>query len=217
MNTTEELLENTEAQEEMVLPATDVNPDSDDEMEIPEDYFADVKEEDFVDTDAEEDTDIFQMDFSDVEEEERKEAEREAQKELKKQAKKERGWFTLLVRIMTIVMGPILIISLFYIIDSVASAKKLTHQLVQGEMQSLTISAVETFSITRGDYAYTDGVFSKGTTNLDTMYEYLNNMSEKAGADVMVFFGDTCVMTTFRTEIRIPGFRSIPPLTKIFC
>ena len=200
MNTTEELLENTEAQEEMVLPATDVNPDSDDEMEIPEDYFADVKEEDFVDTDAEEDTDIFQMDFSDVEEEERKEAEREAQKELKKQAKKERGWFTLLVRIMTIVMGPILIISLFYIIDSVASAKKLTHQLVQGEMQSLTISAVETFSITRGDYAYTDGVFSKGTTNLDTMYEYLNNMSEKAGADVMVFFGDTCVMTTFRDE-----------------
>ena len=200
MNTTEELLENTEAQEEMVLPATDVNPDSDDEMEIPEDYFADVKEEDFVDTDAEEDTDIFQMDFSDVEEEERKEAEREAQKELKKQAKKERSWFTLLVRIMTIVMGPILIISLFYIIDSVASAKKLTHQLVQGEMQSLTISAVETFSITRGDYAYTDGVFSKGTTNLDTMYEYLNNMSEKAGADVMVFFGDTCVMTTFRDE-----------------
>ena len=203
MNTTEELLETTEVQEEAILSATDVNPDPDDDMEIPADYFADVKEEDFVDTDAEEDTDIFQMDYSDVEEEEAREAEREAQKELKKQqkqAKKEKGWFTLMLRILVIVMGPILVISLFYIIDSVSSAKKLTHQLVQGEMQGLTVSAVEAFTITRGDYTYEDGVFSKGTTDLETMYEYLDNMSEKAGADVMVFFGDTCVMTTFRDE-----------------
>ncbi|MBQ8846449.1 MAG: hypothetical protein IJ006_04840, partial [Lachnospiraceae bacterium] len=192
MNTTEELLETAEVQEEVILPATDATPDQDDEMEIPEDYFADVKDEDFVASDFEDDAeDIFRMDFSDVEEEEAKEAERAARKELKKQAKKDRGWFTLLVRIMTIVMGPILIISLFYIIDSVSSAKKLTHQLVQGEMQSLTVSAVEAFSVTRGDYTYADGVFSKGTTDMDTMYEYLNNMSEKAGADVMVFFGDT--------------------------
>lgn len=205
MNTTEELLETAEVQEEVILPATDANPEPDDEMEIPEDYFADVKDEDFVASDFEDDAeDIFRMDFSDVEEEEAKEAERAARKELKKQAKKERGWFTLLVRIMTIVMGPILIISLFYIIDSVSSAKKLTHQLVQGEMQSLTVSAVEAFSVTRGDYTYADGVFSKGTTDMDTMYEYLNNMSEKAGADVMVFFGDTCVMTTFKDENGVP-------------
>ncbi len=201
MNTTEELLETTEAQEDVILSATAANPD--DEMEIPEDYFADVKEEDFVATDAEEDADIFQMDFSDVEEEEAREAERAAQKELKKQqkqAKKEKGWFTLMFRILLLVMGPILVISLFYIIDSVSSAKKLTHQLVQGEMEGLTVSAVEAFSYTRGDYSYTDGVFYKGTTDLESMYEYLDNMSEKADVDVMVFFGDTCVMTTFRDE-----------------
>ncbi len=204
MNTTEELLETTEAQEDVILSATDVNPDPDDEMEIPEDYFADVKEEDFVETDAEEDADIFQMDFSDVEEEEAKEAEREAQKELKKQqklAKKEKGWFTLILRIFLIVMGPILVISLFYIIDSVSSAKKLTHQLVQGEMEGLTISAVEAFTVyTHGDYSYADGVFYKGTTDMEPMYEYLDDMSEKAGVDVMVFLGDTCVMTTFKDE-----------------
>lgn len=200
---TEELFETTEAQEDVAVAAEAVNPDPDEEMEIPEDYFADVKEEDFVAADAEDDVDIFQMDFSDVEEEEVREAEREAQKELKKQekqAKKAKGWFTLMIRILVIVMGPILVISLFYIIDSVSSAKKLTHQLVQGEMQGLTVSAVEAFTITRGDYKYEDGVFSKGTTDMDTMYEYLDNMSEKAGADVMVFFGDTCVMTTFRDE-----------------
>ena len=195
MNTTEELLETTEVQEEAILSATDVNPDPDDDMEIPADYFADVKEEDFVDTDAEEDTDIFQMDFSDVEEEEAREAEREAQKELKKQekqAKKEKGWFTLMLRILVIVMGPILVISLFYIIDSVSSAKKLTHQLVYGEMEGLTISAVEAFTVyTHGDYSYTDGVFYKGTTDMEPMYEYLDDMSEKAGVEIIVMLDDT--------------------------
>jgi len=204
MNTTEELLENTEVSEEELIPATDVNPDPEDEMEIPEDYFADVKEEEFVATDDEEDEDIFQMDFSDVEEDEIKEAEREAQRELKKQmwqARKEKGWFTLMLRILVIVMGPILVISLFYIIDSVSSAKKLTHQLVNGEMEGLTISAVEAFTVyTHGDYSYTEGVFYKGTTDMEPMYEYLDDMSKKAGVDVMVFFGDTCVMTTFKDE-----------------
>ena len=204
MNTTEELLGTADAQEEEIVPATDVNPDPDDEMVIPEDYFADVKEEDFVDADAEEDTDIFQMDFSDVEEEEVREAEREAQKELKKQqkqAKKEKGWFTLMLRILVIVMGPILVISLFYIIDSVSSAKKLTHQLVYGEMEGLTISAVEAFTVyTHGDYSYTDGVFYKGTTDMESMYEYLDDMSEKAGVEIIVMLGDTCVMTTYLDE-----------------
>jgi cytoskeletal protein RodZ len=164
MNTTEELLENTEVQEDVVLPATDETPDLDDEMEIPENYFADVKDEDFVATDTEEDMSIFQMDFSDVEEEEVKEAEREAQKELKKQqklAKKAKGWFTLLVRIMVIVMGPIFVISLFYIIDSVSSAKKLTHQLVNGEMQALTVSAGRAKRLTHSAAASNASVESK--------------------------------------------------------
>lgn len=201
---TEELLETTEAQAGAVVSATDVNPDRDEEMEIPEDYFADVNDADFVAAESEDDADIFQMDFSDVEKEEAREAEREAQKELKKQekkAKKAKGWFTLMLRILVIVMGPILVISLFYIIDSISSAKKLTHQLVQGEMEGLTVSAVEAFTVyTHGDYSYADGVFLKGSTDMEPMYEYLDDMSEKADVDVMVFFGDTCVMTTFQDE-----------------
>ena len=198
MNTTEELFETTEEPAGAAL-----TPDPE-ELEIPEDFFKDVDEEDFITDDSDDsdiDTDIFQMDFSDVEEEEAKEAEREAKKLLKKQQNKEKHWFTLMVRIMAIVLGPILIISLFYIIDSVSSAKKLTHKLVYGEMEGLTISAVEAFTVyTHGDYAYSDGVFYKGTTDMEPMYEYLDDMSEKAGVDVMVFFGDTCVMTTFADE-----------------
>lgn len=198
MNTTEELFETTEEPAGAAL-----TPDPE-ELEIPEDFFKDVDEEDFITDDSDDsdiDTDIFQMDFSDVEEEEAKEAEREAKKLLKKQQNKEKHWFTLMVRIMAIVLGPILIISLFYIIDSVSSAKKLTHKLVYGEMKGLTISAVEAFTVyTHGDYAYSDGVFYKGTTDMEPMYEYLDDMSEKADVDVMVFFGDTCVMTTFADE-----------------
>ncbi len=202
MNTTEELLEKTEELTEASVP-TDVNPVAGEEMEIPEDFFADVKDEDFVTVDYEDDidTDIFKMDFSDVEEEEAREAEREAQKALKKEQKKNRGWLTLMVRIMILVLGPVLLVSLFFMLDSASSAKKLTHKLVHGEMEGLTVSAVEAFTVyTHGDYSYSDGVFYKGTTDMEPMYEYLDDMSEKADVDVMVFFGDTCVMTTHQDE-----------------
>ncbi len=207
MDTTEEILKPAEASEETsVTENTNITPDTDMDMELPEGFFDGVEEEKFSDDDTE-DEDFFDMDFSDVEEEEAREAakeaakaERKALKERKKQERKERGWFTLLVRILTIVLGPILILSLFYIICSGTSAKKLTHKLVQGEMEALTISAVEAFMEFRGDFSYVDGVFYKGTTDMVQMYEYLDNMSEKAGVDIMVFFGDTCVMTTFKDE-----------------
>ena len=215
MNTTDELLEVTEEQEACSVPAeeqgddsvpaeVDAAPAQEEELEIPEDFFDDVKEEDFIADDSDDsdiDTDIFKMDFSDVEKDEAKEAEREAKKVLRKQMWKEKRWFTLMARILTIVLGPILVLSIFYIAMSASSSKKLTHQLVQGEMEAITLSAVEAFTLFgRGDYSYTDGVFYKGTASMEPMYEYLDYMGEKAGVDVMIFFGDTCVMTTFKDE-----------------
>lgn len=224
MNTTEEIFETGEGQAEAsVVTEAEISPDED--MGLPENFFDGVKEEDFViddsddsdefgaydfeddgfeEDDGSEDDDaaeLFEMDFSDVEEEEAKELLKEEKKAQKKAQRKEKGFFTLMVRIFSIVMGPILVLSLFYIIDSAASAKKLTHELVYGEMEGLTISAVEAFTVfTHGDYSYTDGVFYKGTTDMEPMYEYLDNMSEKAGVDIEVIFGDTCVMTTFQDE-----------------
>lgn len=216
MNTTDELLEATDVVADAATPVdADVNPIGEEELEIPEDFFADVKDEEFVANDSEDDDgDIFQMDFSDVEAEEARETARAERKILKKmlreERKKTRRLFPLLVRILVIVLGPILVLSIFYIACSRSSAKKLTHQLVHGEMEAVTLSAVEAFTLYgRGDYSYADGVFYKGTASMEPMYEYLDYMSEKAGVDVMVFFGDTCVMTTFKDENGEPyaGFK----------
>jgi len=201
MNTTEELFETAEGQAEVPV-TSDTNPETGGASES---FFDDVKEEGFVTDDSDDNADIFKMDFSDVEEEEIREAEKAKRKVERKEARikkrQERRLFTLLVRILVIVMIPILVLSFFYIISSRVSAKKLTHQLVYGEMEGLTISAVEAFTVyARGDYSYTDGVFYKGTTDMTPMYEYLEDVGEKAGVDVMVFFGDTCVMTTFKDE-----------------
>ncbi len=207
MNTTDELLEATEVVTDAATPVdADVNPIEEGELEIPEDFFTDVKDEEFVATDAEDDdADIFQMDFSDVEAEEARETAKAERKILKKmlreERKKNRRLFPLLVRILLIVLGPILVLSIFYTVSSRFSAKKLTHQLVHGEMEAVTLSAVEAFTLYgRGDYSYVDGVFYKGAASMEPMYEYLDYMSERAGVDVMVFFGDTCVMTTFKDE-----------------
>ncbi len=213
MNTTDDFLENAAEQEELLEAAvTNETPDTGDDMDIPENFFAGVNEEDFVAVDAQEDEEddtedagvLFEMDYSDVEREDAKEEERLRKKELKaeaKKARKEKTFFNLMVRILALVMGPVIAISMFYIIDSVSSAKKLTHELVYGEMEGLTVSAMEAFTVVaHGDYSYADGTFYKGTTDMEMMYEYLDDMGEKAGVDVMVIFGDTIVMTTHKDE-----------------
>ena len=209
MNTTDDFLEKDAEQEEFLDAAvTNETPEAGDDMDIPESFFAGVNEEDFVAVDAEDDAEdteedegvLFEMDYSDVEKEDAKEEERLRKKELKaeaKKARKEKTFFNLMVRILALVMGPVIVLSMYYIIDSVSSAKKLTHELVYGEMEGLTVSAVEAFTVVaHGDYSYSDGTFYKGTTDMEMMYEYLDDMGEKAGVDVMVIFGDTIVMTT---------------------
>ena len=202
MNRTEDFFENAEGQAD-ALRATEVVPDIDDELEIPKNFFAGVKEEDFIADDSEEDVEMFDMDFSDIEEEEKKEeAKKVAKEERKAKAKEKRrkaAGFTLTKRILALVIGPLLAVSLFYIIDSVSSVRKLTHELMKEEMAGLTMSAVEAFTVhARGDYSYSDGVFYKGTTNLEEeMHQYLNDMSDKTDVDIAVVFGDTCVLSSF--------------------
>ncbi|MGN1085087.1 MAG: methyl-accepting chemotaxis protein [Lachnospiraceae bacterium] len=198
MNTTDETLENMQEQENVTVAGTEPNaePDTERGIEIPEDYFKGIEDEAFAEDETAEDVafDMFEMDFSDVEEEEKKEAEK-----AEKKAKKRR--FTLTARLLAIALAPIILLGLFYIVKSKSSAAKLTHELVQKEMEGLAVSAAETFTVyARGDYSYENGVFSKGTTDLSPLYEYLDDIAEKKKLDITVFLGDTCVMTTQKDE-----------------
>lgn len=197
MDTMEEVLENESGQDSRI--DTKMKSNAEPEAEIPEGYFKGIENEVFSEAAAAEDTDfaMFEMDFSDVEEEEA----REAKKAERKTANTHRSWYTLIMRILSIAMLPIVILSLFYIIDAALNTRKLTHDLVHSEMESITVSAVETLAIhARGDYSYTDGVLYKGTTDMSEMYEYLDDMSEKAGVDIKIFFGDSCVMASREDE-----------------
>ena len=200
MRTADEFLKKTDEQAEaLLLTEPEVEPE---ELEIPANFFKGVKDEDFMAGDSDEVADVFDMDFSDIEKEEAKEAAKVVAKKEKKKKKAEKkaknARFTLLKRILLIVLGPIVLLSVFYIVDSVASANKLSHQLMQGEMKSLTLSAVEAFTVhARGDYSYTDGVLYKGTTDMDEMHQYLDDMHEKTDVDIAVVLGDTCVMSSF--------------------
>jgi len=210
MNTTGDFLE--QAAEQEVMPdsaVTNETSDIEEEMDIPENFFAGLEEEEFITDDSEENSDsdvLFEMDYSDVEREDAKEEEKLRKKEAKKEvrdaakkARKEKTFFNLMARILALVMGPVIALSMFYIVDSVSSAKKLTHELVYGEMEGLTVSAVEAFTVVaHGDYSYSGGKFYKGATDMEMMNEYLDDMGEKAGVDVMVIFGDTIVMTTHK-------------------
>lgn len=202
MSTTEEMFENAQEQE-AVSAAPEAEPG---EMELPEDFFEGVEEEEFADgEDVADDTDIYNMDFTDVELEEAKELEREAAREAARLARierrKTRSWFNLMVRILAIVLGPILVISVFFICDSLSSTKSLAHGLVRDKMEGIAVSVSEAFTVyARGDYHVEDGILYKGTVSLESEYEFLDDMSEKADVDTVVFFGDTAVMATKKNE-----------------
>lgn len=187
MSTTDEMLQNTE----VAGKVTEVIPDD----------TACLNDMAAVHNKEEESEFDFEMDYSDIEAEEAKEALKAAKKAEKKARKKKKMNWGLTIRIIGIVMVPIYVLSIFYIADSIASAKKLTHGLVRSEMETLTVSATETFTVyARGDYNYTDGVFYKGETSMEPMYEYLDDMGQKTELDVRVYFGDTCVMTNKKDE-----------------
>lgn len=193
MNTTEELLEN----EPEHGTGTAITPDAEQGAELPADRPEEISVFEEEASADEADFAMFDMDFSDVEAEE----EREARRAERKAANANKSWYTLVVRILAIAALPIVILSLFYLISSSVSTKKLVHKLMHSEMKNLAVSAAETFAVhARGDYSYTDGVFYKGTTELSALSEYLDDMGEKADVDIMVFFGDTCVMTTQRED-----------------
>lgn len=205
MNTTEDILKATESEE-----IKELVPETEQEIEIPEDYFKGMDEmlETATDGDDDESEYDFDMDFADIEKEEAKEAEKAAKKLEKKEKREKSGggklprWvYGLIPRILGIVLTPILVLSIFYITDSVSSAKKLTHDLVKGEVETVTKATVEAFTVfARGDYSYSGGKFLKGTTELTPMYEYLDEMAEKSDVDIMIFLNNTCVMTTHTDE-----------------
>jgi len=89
MNTTDELFETTEELADASVVAEEtVIPESEEEMDIPENYLAGVSDKDFVANDSAndsaDDSDMFVMDYSDIEKEDAKEAEKAERKILKK-------------------------------------------------------------------------------------------------------------------------------------
>lgn len=197
MNLTDELISNTEEQQETAVAANDNN-------------FGMETVETGKNKQSEADSEYeFEMDYSDVEAEEAREALKAAKREERKAARKKRkmNW-GLTLRILGVAMVPIYVLSIFYIADSISSTKKISQGLVKDELQALTLSTVETLTVyARGDYSYADGVLYKGETSLEPMYEYLDDMGEKANADVMVYFGENCAMTTHKDEngVRLTG------------
>lgn len=190
MNTTDDFVTDTKEPEEVL--SSEALQEQSEESGIPEEMRIELDEGDLVASNSDEDVDAadFHMDFTDVELEEKREAIRAAIR-----AKKHK--YGLTFRILLLVLSTQAILCLFFIVAALLSSRSLAKNVVKDELEGYAVSASSAFATyVHGDFSYADGVFLKGDTNLDAMYEYIDEISRKTGAVLKVYYGTECVMST---------------------
>lgn len=146
----------------------------------------------FISSDSEEDTEaaIFDIDYEKIERQEAKETARmERLKQLCPSG--------LSLKLVLVVLGLIVIQGIVYISGARVSAKAVARKMAKDELAGYAISAAGAFATyVHGDFSYEDGVFKKGDTDLEGMYEYIDEINRKNDVTVKVYFGTDCVMAS---------------------
>lgn len=178
-----------------------------DTLEVPEGYFSEKDEETQNEVDSSEFTD-FTMNYSDIEKEEKK-------KEQKKKQHLDKGRqvkFSLLYRITAIVTVPMIILILFFSLFLMLSTERLTKPYAKDQLNALTSSVTEAFAVaSRGDFHLQNGVLMKGESELSLVQDFMDEMANRSGNVLSVYYGDTCVMTSVNPETKERAGKSAIP------
>lgn len=114
--------------------------------------------------------------------------------------KKKKG-FSFRQRIMSMVIGPLAIVSVCIGIVSIMSVRNLGLNNMKEELSTFTYATLQTMETLNSEkYTYTNGVFKKGDMTISGNHIIVDALQEGTGLEVTVFAGDTRVCTTLRDE-----------------
>lgn len=100
-------------------------------------------------------------------------------------------------RIMMMVVGPLLIVSLCIGIVSVLSVRQLGLNNMQEELSTFTFAVLQSMEALNNDkYTNVNDVFKKGDTVISGNHTIVDALKDETGLEVTVFAGDTRVCTT---------------------
>ena len=105
-------------------------------------------------------------------------------------------------KMVTLAIIPILILSIFSVLQSYKDQKELARLLSQQKMQASIVGVSELLNtMDAGDYKVEDGIYKKGNYNMQNIESSIKQILENSGISIAFFYG-TEVMATASTEKR---------------
>lgn len=110
---------------------------------------------------------------------------------------KGKGKFRFRLRILAMILGPVMAISIFVGVVAVLSVNSVGVSRMHDELYTFCVSTYERYAALNDDkYTTNNGVLMKGNVKISGNYEVIDFLKEETGLETTVFAGDTRVSTT---------------------
>ena len=119
----------------------------------------------------------------------------------KQLVEKRKKGFGLLVKILSVVIIPIVLLVVFSILSIRAVGNDTSRKLVQHELNAVVYSVETALELlSPGNFAYVNGELYKGDYNISANQGFMDTIHDNTDIDVTLFWSDIRVATTIRDE-----------------
>ncbi len=100
-------------------------------------------------------------------------------------------------RVMLLVLGPMLFISILIGILGINAVARMGQERMRSELYTYGMATMERYQALNSEkFTYTNGIMKKGDVTISNNYSVIDNLKEKTGLEITIFYGDIRAAST---------------------
>ena len=100
-------------------------------------------------------------------------------------------------RIMLLVLGPMLFISILIGLIGINAVAQMGQERMRRELYTYGMATMERYQALNSEkFTYTNGIMKKGDVIISNNYSVIDDLKDKTGLEITIFYGDTRVAST---------------------
>lgn len=100
-------------------------------------------------------------------------------------------------RIMLLVLGPMLFISILIGVLGINAVARMGQERMRSELYTYGMATMERYQALNDEkFTYTNGIMKKGDVTISNNYSVIDDLKNKTGLEITIFYGDTRVAST---------------------
>lgn len=100
-------------------------------------------------------------------------------------------------RIMLLVLGPMLFISILIGLIGINAVAQMGQERMRSELYTYGMATMERYQALNSEkFTYTNGIMKKGDVIISNNYSVIDDLKDKTGLEITIFYGDTRVAST---------------------